>query len=62
CRFFDACGGNTRVRAMQLTGDPWAEDPACYLTDEEIGVAAGDRLTVRPFRGQRHEPAHRIEA
>jgi hypothetical protein len=21
---------------MQLTGDPWAEDPACYLTDEEI--------------------------
>ena len=62
CRFFDACGGNTRVRAMQLTGDPWAEDPACYLTDEEIGVAAGDRLTVKPFRGQRHEPAHRIEA
>jgi hypothetical protein len=21
---------------MQLTGDPWAEDPACYLTDAEI--------------------------
>ena len=36
CRYFDICGGNTRVRAMQLTGDPWAEDPACYLTDEEI--------------------------
>ena len=42
---FAICGGNTRVRAMQLTGDPWAEDPACYLTDEEIGVAApADRL------------------
>jgi heme d1 biosynthesis radical SAM protein NirJ len=36
CRYFDICGGNTRVRALQLTGDPWAEDPACYLTDAEI--------------------------
>ncbi len=36
CRYFDICGGNTRVRALQLTGDPWAEDPACYLTDGEI--------------------------
>lgn len=37
CVFFGICGGNTRVRAQQLTGDPWAEDPGCYLTDEEIG-------------------------
>ena len=27
CRYFDVCGGNTRVRAMQITGDAWAEDP-----------------------------------
>jgi heme d1 biosynthesis radical SAM protein NirJ len=39
CRYFATCGGNTRVRADQTTGDPWAEDPGCYLTDEEIGVA-----------------------
>lgn len=39
CEHFAICGGNTRVRAWQTTGDPWAEDPACYLTDEEIGVA-----------------------
>ncbi len=39
CAHFDICGGNTRVRAQQTTGDPWAEDPGCYLTDEEIGVA-----------------------
>ena len=38
CRYFSICGGNTRVRALQLTGDPWAEDPACYLTGKEIGV------------------------
>ncbi len=50
CAYFDICGGNTRVRAYSLTGDPWAEDPACYLTDEEIGVEnAGERLTVTPY-------------
>ena len=52
CRFFDICGGNTRVRALQLTGNPWAEDPACYLTDAEIGAAEGPRLEVTPFRGK----------
>ncbi|HSD61176.1 MAG TPA: heme d1 biosynthesis radical SAM protein NirJ [Burkholderiales bacterium] len=50
CVHFDICGGNTRVRAQQLTGDPWAEDPACYLSDEEIGVAPGqERLTLTPY-------------
>ena len=50
CRYFDVCGGNTRVRAHQLTNDPWAEDPACYLTDEEIGVEGlGERLRNRPY-------------
>ncbi len=33
------CGGNTRVRAEQLTGNPWAEDPGCYLENAEIGLA-----------------------
>jgi heme d1 biosynthesis radical SAM protein NirJ len=36
CAHLDICNGNTRVRAWQTTGDPWAEDPGCYLTDEEI--------------------------
>jgi radical SAM protein with 4Fe4S-binding SPASM domain len=39
CRDFDICGGNTRVRAQQLYGDPWAEDPGCYLSDAEIGCS-----------------------
>ncbi len=39
CRYLDLCGGNFRVRAEALTGDLWASDPACYLTDEEIGIA-----------------------
>ncbi len=38
CAYFDICGGNTRVRAMKVSGDPWAEDPACYLDDQEIGA------------------------
>jgi heme d1 biosynthesis radical SAM protein NirJ len=36
CDYFDVCGGNTRVRALKTSGDPWGEDPACYLYDEEI--------------------------
>jgi 12,18-didecarboxysiroheme deacetylase len=36
CRWLDICAGNFRVRAEALTDDVWAEDPACYLTDEEI--------------------------
>jgi heme d1 biosynthesis radical SAM protein NirJ len=59
CRFLDICGGNTRVRALKLTGNPWAEDPACPLTDAEIGVDADEpRLTVTRFRGARHDARH----
>lgn len=48
CRHFAICGGNTRVRALQLTGDPWQEDPACYLSDEEIGYKRAPlRLAAR---------------
>jgi len=43
CSFFNICGGNTRIRAMQLTGDPWSEDPGCYLTDEEIGLPENNK-------------------
>ncbi|UJW78954.1 heme d1 biosynthesis radical SAM protein NirJ [Hydrogenophaga sp. SL48] len=53
CQHFAICGGNTRTRAQQLTGNPWAEDPGCYLTDEEIGAVAGSdagRLALTPFR------------
>lgn len=59
CRYIDICGGNTRVRAHQLTGDPWAEDPACYLSDEEIGVRGlGKRLKLTPYslRGRTANP------
>lgn len=36
CVYLDICNGNTRVRAHQTTGNAWAEDPGCYLTDDEI--------------------------
>ena len=57
CKHFDICGCNTRVRALQLTGDPWAEDPACYLSDAEIGVTPGPRVDLSPYRGKRHAVA-----
>ena len=36
CRWLGVCGGNFRARAEAVTGEIWAPDPACYLTDEEI--------------------------
>ena len=60
CAYQAVCGGNTRIRALQVSGDPWAEDPACYMTNTEIGAGDADRLTVTPFRGKSHDPAHRF--
>lgn len=36
CHYQDICAGNFRVRAEAVYGDVWQEDPACYLTEEEI--------------------------
>lgn len=36
CNFLSICNGNFRIRAQAVYGDIWHEDPACYLTDEEI--------------------------
>ncbi|MCA1743056.1 MAG: SPASM domain-containing protein, partial [Desulfovibrionales bacterium] len=38
CRFLNVCAGNFRARAEAYYGDIWAQDPACYLTDEEIAT------------------------
>lgn len=51
CAHLDLCNGNTRVRAHQLTGDAWAEDPGCYLTDAEIGLAS-----LAPLRADANLP------
>ena len=54
CRHLSICGGNSRTRAWQLTGNPWAEDPGCYLSDDEIGVVpSGERVVLRPYEGRR---------
>ena len=47
CKYLDICNGSSRVRAEQVTGNPWAEDPACYLDDDEIGVSAADYSAER---------------
>jgi heme d1 biosynthesis radical SAM protein NirJ len=38
CAYLAICNGNTRTRAFQASGDAWAEDPGCYLTNPEIGL------------------------
>ena len=42
CKHLELCGGNLRVRAEAVTGDLWAADPACYLSDREIGLDQPD--------------------
>ncbi|ADI73232.1 Radical SAM domain protein [Methanohalobium evestigatum Z-7303] len=41
CKWFDICNGNFRVRAEAVHNNVWADDPACYLTEEEIGYYEG---------------------
>ncbi len=51
CRHLNICGGNSRTRAWQLTGNPWAEDPGCYLSDTEIGVTdLPKRIEITAYR------------
>jgi Fe-coproporphyrin III synthase len=51
CQYRDLCNGAMRVRAFRTYGDPWAPDPQCYLTDEEIGLT-GDRMEELKIRGE----------
>ena len=36
CGVIDICNGGSRSRAYAVYGDMWAEDPSCYLTEDEI--------------------------
>ncbi|HBF33078.1 TPA: 12,18-didecarboxysiroheme deacetylase [Candidatus Sumerlaeota bacterium] len=36
CKWLSVCAGGLRVRAEAVTGNIWAAEPACYLTDAEI--------------------------
>jgi len=43
CKFLSVCNGNFRTRAEAKTGDFWESDPACYLTDAEIGLSPDEK-------------------
>ncbi len=55
CKFLNICGGSFRVRADLVYKDPWAPDPACYLTDDEIGLTSKEKAlleeTGETFKG-----------
>lgn len=38
CQYLHLCNGNFRPRAEAIYDDFWMEDPACYLSDKEIGI------------------------
>jgi len=47
CNYRDLCTGAMRVRAQRTYNDPWAPDPQCYLSDEEIGLDAAKQEELR---------------
>ena len=53
--------GYTPVPNTNVVVNVWEEDPACYLSDAEIGIeeSAGEprRVAVTPYRGRRHAAA-----
>ncbi len=50
CRFLNMCNGNLRARAEAAGNGIWGDDPACYLSDEDISgnpvVARDSAATV----------------
>jgi pseudo-rSAM protein/SPASM domain protein len=44
CNYFDICRGASRLRALTVHDDPFAPDPQCHLTDEEIGIDTSGAL------------------
>ncbi|MBP7605135.1 MAG: radical SAM protein [Spirochaetes bacterium] len=47
CAHRSLCTGAMRVRAFRAYGDPWAPDPQCYITDEEIGLSEDKKRELR---------------
>lgn len=35
CQYLNICNGGSMSRAYAIYGDMWAEDPSCYLTEEQ---------------------------
>jgi len=56
CVYKAVCGG-CRIRAEVVNGDTWGDDPACFLTDEEIRGAeeAPSRVTRHASRVTKSE-------
>ena len=38
CKWFDLCKGNFRFLGAEADDENWLNEPACYLTDAEIGL------------------------
>jgi Fe-coproporphyrin III synthase len=45
CTWQKMCGGSFRVRALRVHHDPWAADPGCYLTTEELHEGSSTSVT-----------------
>jgi radical SAM protein with 4Fe4S-binding SPASM domain len=48
CSYRELCRGSHRERAIAYHGERWAPDPACVMTDEEIGFALAEGTDAAP--------------
>jgi radical SAM protein with 4Fe4S-binding SPASM domain len=35
CNLIDICNGGSRSRAYAISNDLWAEDPSCYMSNQQ---------------------------
>lgn len=47
CDYKELCTGAMRVRGQRVYNDPWAPDPQCYMSDEEIGLDDARRQALK---------------
>jgi radical SAM protein with 4Fe4S-binding SPASM domain len=52
CQYQALCTGSLRVRAYRTYDDPWAPDPQCYITDEEIDLTDEKKKLLREEGGE----------
>ena len=57
CKYKDLCNGAMRVRAFRTYDDPWAPDPQCYITDDEIGLDEGKKKELNEKGEEFPQPA-----
>ncbi len=61
CKYTELCTGAMRVRGARVYDDPWAPDPQCYLTDDEIGLTSELKEQLKEAGEHFEQPAELLK-